>query len=92
MTNIELKKFQIIKALHMIVKCANNEELANADLMEGIEDGGTPEEYVQEITENFTSYFSLYAGLACEAMRNGGDGLYIDGVVYKGDDYYKNFD
>lgn len=50
MTNVELKKFQIIKALHMIVKCANNEELANAD------------------------------------------GLYIGGVVYKGDDYYKNFD
>lgn len=47
MTKADLQKFEIIKSLWKIVKTANNTDIANADLSEGIADGETPEENVE---------------------------------------------
>lgn len=82
MTKADLEKFEIVKALWKIVKLADNNDIAAADISEGIEDGGTPEEYVEEITKDFRHYFGLYAGLAVEALKSG---LYICGESYESD-------
>lgn len=93
MTNTDLKKFNIIKSLWEIVKNANNTDIANADLSEGIADGETPEENVEEIVNDFKRYFGLYAGLAVEALK---DGIYFsesnDDNVYTADDWSGSFD
>lgn len=68
MTKADLQKFEIIKSLWKIVKLANNTDIAAADLSEGIADGETPEENVEEIVKDFKRFFGLYAGLAVEAV------------------------
>lgn len=89
MTNTDLQKFEIIKSLWKIVKAADNVDISNADLSEGIEDGGTPEEYAEEITKDFKRFFGLYAGLAVEALKSG---LYIGDDSFKADDRSGEFD
>lgn len=89
----DLRKFEIIRGLWLIVKSANNETISLADLYDGIEDGETPEEYFEEIVNDFDRFFRLYAGLAIEAMKNDGDGVYMgDLKVIKADDYTGEFD
>jgi hypothetical protein len=93
MTNADLKKFEIIKSLWKIVKTANNQDIANADLSEGIADGETPEKNVEEIVKDFKRFFGLYAGLAVEALK---DGIYFEGSsdenVYTANDWSGAFD
>jgi hypothetical protein len=85
MTKADLQKFEIIKSLWKIVKTANNTDIANADLSEGIADGETPEENVEEIVKDFKRFFGLYAGLAVEALKSG---LYLDDhESYEADDW-----
>lgn len=89
----DLKKFEIIRGLWLIVKSANNENISLADLSDGIEDGETPETYFEEIVKDFDRFFRLYAGLAIEAMKNDGDGVYLgDLKVINADDYTGAFD
>lgn len=89
----DLNKFEIIRGLWLIVKSANNENICLADLSDGIEDGETPETYFEEIVNDFDRFFRLYAGLAIEAMKNDGDGLYLgDCKVIKGEDFTGAFD
>lgn len=90
MTKADLQKFELIKSLWKIVKAADNIDIVNADLYEGIADGDTPEEYVEEITKDFKRFFGLYAGLAVEALKSG---LYLgDKESYKADDWSGAFD
>lgn len=88
-----LRKFEIIRGLWLIVKSANNENISLADLSDGIEDGETPETYFEEIVKDFERFFRLYAGLAVEAMKNDGDGVYFgDDKVITGSDFTGVFD
>ena len=90
MTKVDLQKFEIIKSLWKIVKLANNTDIADADLSEGIADGETPEENVEEIVKDFKRFFGLYAGLAVEALKSG---LYLyDKESYEADDWSGAFD
>lgn len=90
MTKADLQKFEIIKSLWKIVKLANNTDIAAADLSEGIADGETPEENVEEIVNDFKRFFGLYAGLAVEALKSG---LYLDDKEsYEADDWSGAFD
>lgn len=90
MTKADLQKFEIIKSLWKIVKLANNTDIAAADLSEGIADGETPEENVEEIVKDFKRFFGLYAGLAVEALKSG---LYLDDKEsYEADDWSGVFD
>lgn len=89
----DLRKFEIIRGLWLIVKSANCETISMADLYDGIADGETPETYFEEIVKDFGRFFKLYAGLAIEAMKNDGDGVYLgDLKVIKADDYTGVFD
>lgn len=69
MTKADLQKFEIIKSLWKIVKLANNTDIAAADLSEGIADGETPEENVEEIVKDFKRFFGLYAVLTSTIGR-----------------------
>lgn len=90
MTKADLQKFEIIKSLWKIVKLANNTDIAAADLSEGIADGETPEENVEEIVKDFKRFFGLYAGLAVVALKSG---LYLDDEEsYEADDWSGVFD
>lgn len=90
MTKADLHKFEIIKSLWKIVKLANNTDIAAADLSEGIADGETPEENVEEIVKDFKRFFGLYAGLAVEALKSG---LYLeDYESYEAVDWSGMFD
>lgn len=90
MTKADLQKFEIIKSLWKIVKLADNMDIVNADLSEGIADGETPEENVEEIVKDFKRFFGLYAGLAVEALKSG---LYLDDhESYEADDWSRAFD
>lgn len=90
MTKADLQKFEIIKSLWKIVKLANNTDIAAADLSEGISDGETPEENVEEIVNDFKRFFGLYAGLAVQALKSG---LYLDDKEsYEADDWSGVFD
>ena len=66
-----LDKFNIIKGLWICVKNANDEEIATADLMDGIPDGETADENFDYIVENFGRLLSLYSPLARKAAKSG---------------------
>lgn len=77
-----LDKFNIIKGLWLCVKFANDEEIAMADLSEGIPDGETADENFDFIVENFSHLLSVYSPLARKAAK---DGLYDQehGIVFE---------